>query len=267
MPLGQRGSHVVRRPDGASHGERVHQKEGDVHVRHPRLGWSRVVVECHCSGARTRWSVPCRRGEVKTQSTRIRFGTDGVENRGVTRIELAATSIGRAVQARIYREGAFGRLPTVPVSPAALERAARRRMSRAAFAYVAGAAGQERTARRQHRGVRTLVGRAADDARHARRATRRSSCSAAGCRHPCCSRRSACWRWRTADADVAVAEAASSLGLPMVFSTQASRSMEDCAAVMGAARAGTSSTGAARTTLVGELRVPGRGGPAARPSW
>jgi lactate 2-monooxygenase len=33
-------------------------------------------------------------------------------------------------------------------------------------------------------------------------------------------------------ADVAVAEAASSLGLPMVFSTQASRSMEDCAAVM-----------------------------------
>ena len=35
------------------------------------------------------------------------------------------------------------------------------------------------------------------------------------------------------DADVAVAEAASSLGLPMVFSTQASRSMEDCAAVMG----------------------------------
>ena len=166
MSLGQRGSHVVRRPDGASHGERVHQEEGDVHVRHPRLGWSRVVVECHCSGARTRWSVPCRRGEVKTQSTTAWFGTDRVENRGVTKIELAATSIGRAVQARIYREGAFGRLPTVPVSPAALERAARRRMSRAAYAYVAGAAGQERTARANPDAFGRWSDRAAHAARH-----------------------------------------------------------------------------------------------------
>jgi lactate 2-monooxygenase len=36
-----------------------------------------------------------------------------------------------------------------------------------------------------------------------------------------------------ADADVAVARATSALGLPMVFSSQASRSMEQCAAVMG----------------------------------
>ena len=35
------------------------------------------------------------------------------------------------------------------------------------------------------------------------------------------------------DADVAVAKAAASEGVPMIFSNQASRSMEDCAAVMG----------------------------------
>ena len=35
------------------------------------------------------------------------------------------------------------------------------------------------------------------------------------------------------DADVAVARAAASEGVPMIFSNQASRSMEDCAAVMG----------------------------------
>jgi hypothetical protein len=57
-----------------------------------------------------------------------------------------AGSIGRAVQSQIYRAGALGRRPAVPVSPDRLERAARRRMSPRAWAYVAGAAGQQRTA-------------------------------------------------------------------------------------------------------------------------
>jgi L-lactate dehydrogenase (cytochrome)/lactate 2-monooxygenase len=168
---------------------------------------------------------------VKTQSTRIRFGTGVVENRGVTRIELAATSIGRAVQARIYREGAFGRLPTVPVSPEALERAARRRMSRAAFAYVAGAAGQERAARANTDafGHWSVVPRMMRDT-----ATRDTSIELYGRRLPAPVLLAPIGVLEMAhrDADVAVAEAASSLGLPMVFSTQASRSMEDCAAVL-----------------------------------
>jgi isopentenyl diphosphate isomerase/L-lactate dehydrogenase-like FMN-dependent dehydrogenase len=168
---------------------------------------------------------------VKTQSTTTGFGTDRVENRGVTKIELAATSIGRAVQARIYREGAFGRLPTVPVSPAALERAARRRMSRAAYAYVAGAAGQERTARANT----DAFGRWSVVPRMMRDTTARdTSVELFGRRLPAPVLLAPVGVLEMAhpDADVAVAEAASSLGLPMVFSTQASRSMEDCAAVM-----------------------------------
>jgi isopentenyl diphosphate isomerase/L-lactate dehydrogenase-like FMN-dependent dehydrogenase len=154
-----------------------------------------------------------------------------VQNRGVTKIELAATSIGRAVQARIYREGAFGRLPTVPVSPAALERAARRRMSRTAYAYVAGAAGQERTARANTEafGRWSVVPRMMRDT-----TARDTSVELFGRRLPAPVLLAPIGVLEMAHpgADVAVAEAASSLGLPMVFSTQASRSMEDCAAVM-----------------------------------
>ena len=57
-----------------------------------------------------------------------------------------ATSIGRDTQSAIYRGGAVGRMPIVPSSSVALEAAARNRMSAEAFAYVAGSAGQERTA-------------------------------------------------------------------------------------------------------------------------
>ncbi len=149
----------------------------------------------------------------------------------MTKVELAATSIGRAVQARIYREGAFGRLPTVPVSPAALERAARRRMSRAAYAYVAGAAGQERTARANTEafGRWSVVPRMMRDT-----TARDTSVELFGRRLPAPVLLAPVGVLEMAhpDADVAVAQAASSLGLPMVFSTQASRSMEDCAAVM-----------------------------------
>ena len=140
----------------------------------------------------------------------------GVQNRGVTKIELAATSIGRAVQARIYREGAFGRLPTVPVSPAALERAARRRMSRAAYAYVAGAAGQERTARANTEafGRWSVVPRMMRDT-----TARDTSVELFGRRLPAPVLLAPVGVLEMAhpDADVAVAEAASSLGLPMVL--------------------------------------------------
>jgi lactate 2-monooxygenase len=53
---------------------------------------------------------------------------------------------GRIRQAAIYRAGTLGRRPKVPTGWARLEEAARRVMSPAAFAYVAGSAGLERTA-------------------------------------------------------------------------------------------------------------------------
>ena len=55
--------------------------------------------------------------------------------------------VGRAVQSAIYRAGAFGRRPRVSTDGTRLEAAARRAMSRRAFAYVAGSAGSEASAR------------------------------------------------------------------------------------------------------------------------
>jgi lactate 2-monooxygenase len=49
--------------------------------------------------------------------------------------------LGRSLQQRIYLEGLLGRKPPVPVHPEALEKAASKRMSPEAFAYVAGGRG------------------------------------------------------------------------------------------------------------------------------
>lgn len=146
--------------------------------------------------------------------------------------EQVATSIGRAIQARIYRDGALGRRPRVPVSSAALEETARRRMSREGFAYVAGSAGQERTARANE----AAFSRWAVVPRMLRAAeTRDLSVELFGRTLPAPMLAAPIGVLEMAhrDGDVAVAKATAELGLPMVFSTQASRSMEDCAAVMG----------------------------------
>lgn len=55
--------------------------------------------------------------------------------------------LGRARQNAIYRPGALGIEPTVPTGSAELERRARRAMSRRAWAYVAGGAGDGATMR------------------------------------------------------------------------------------------------------------------------
>jgi lactate 2-monooxygenase len=141
-------------------------------------------------------------------------------------------SLGRAVQSRIYRDGSFGRRPTVPVSATALEDAARRRMSPRAFAYVAGSAGQERTADAN----RAAFGRWATVPRLLRDVSARDTGVQLFGRKlpaPLLAAPVGVLDMAHAGADVAVAEAMAGLGLPMVFSTQASRPMEDCAAVMG----------------------------------
>ena len=144
-----------------------------------------------------------------------------------------AVSAGRAVQAAIYRAGVFGRRPVVPTSVAALEGAAEQRMSRRAFAYVAGSAGQERTATANlaafdRWGIvpRMLRDVSAPDL----------TSELFGRRLPAPLLLSPIGVLELAhrDADVAVARAAAGLGLPMVQSSQASRSMEDVAATGGA---------------------------------
>ncbi len=57
----------------------------------------------------------------------------------------AARGISRRTQSDIYRAGISGTRPAVPVDPQRLEDAARRALSAEAFAYIAGGAGAERT--------------------------------------------------------------------------------------------------------------------------
>ncbi|MET0788397.1 MAG: alpha-hydroxy-acid oxidizing protein [Cellulomonas sp.] len=139
---------------------------------------------------------------------------------------------GRDVQSRIYRAGVFGRRPVVPVEPARLAAAARRRLSPAAWAYLAGSAGQQQTARAnleafaRHR----LVPRMLVDVE-----TRDTSVELFGRRLPAPLLLAPIGVLEMAhpDADLAAARAARALNLPMVISSQGSVPMEDTAAVLG----------------------------------
>jgi isopentenyl diphosphate isomerase/L-lactate dehydrogenase-like FMN-dependent dehydrogenase len=153
------------------------------------------------------------------------------DNPQVTQAPVPA-SPGRRTQAQIYRDGALGRRPAVPTSPAGLERAARRAMSRRAWGYVAGSAGAEATAaanRAALDGVRLVPRMLRDVSRRdlgveflgRARATPLVLCPLGVMElvHP--------------DADLAVARAAGGTGVPMVVSSQASRPMEEIAAAIG----------------------------------
>lgn len=146
--------------------------------------------------------------------------------------ESPLESIGRAVQSQIYRAGALGRRPVVPVSPQRLERAARRRMSKHAYAYVAGSAGMQRTAKANRSAFDRwrIVPRMLVDV-----SRRDLGVELFGLRLPTPFLLAPVGVLEMAhpDADPAAARAAASLGVPMVFSTQASVSMEATAAAMG----------------------------------
>jgi lactate 2-monooxygenase len=145
---------------------------------------------------------------------------------------MAEIGYGRRRQGDIYLAGVRGRKPRVPQSVAALERAARRAMSEEAYAYIAGSAGLETTAR---------ANRAAFDGvqivpRMLRGpATRDLEVELFGRTLPVPLLIAPVGVLEMAhrDADVAVARAAAAEGVPMIFSSQASRPMEECAAAMG----------------------------------
>lgn len=147
----------------------------------------------------------------------------------------AATSLptGRDVQTEIYRAGAYGRRPRVPVASAALEQAAAEAMSPRAWAYVAGSAGQERTARANLDafGRWEIVPRMLRDV-----SSRDMSTAVLGQQlaAPILFAPIGALEMVDPKADLAVAAAARDLGLPMVISTQASWPMEQTAAVLGA---------------------------------
>jgi lactate 2-monooxygenase len=142
--------------------------------------------------------------------------------------------IGRQRQAEIFLRGLAGRRPGVPVDPVRLEAMALATMSREAFAYVAGGAGQERT---------MTANRAAFDRwrivpRRLRDVSRRDlSIELFGETLPTPLLLAPIGVLELAHrgADLAVARAAAAEGIPYVFSNQASVPMETCARAMGVA--------------------------------
>jgi lactate 2-monooxygenase len=140
--------------------------------------------------------------------------------------------LGRTRQMDVYLAGLRGRRPLVPFSFDKLEKTARRRMSREAFDYVAGGAGLESTisANRAAFERRRIVPRMLRDV-----SARNTSVMLFGRTLPSPFLLAPVGVLELAhrDADLAVARAAASEGVPMIFSNQASRPMEECAAAMG----------------------------------
>ncbi len=135
-------------------------------------------------------------------------------------------------QSRTFVEGLHGRHSPLPFAGDALIEAARAAMSPAGFDYVAGSAGAETT---------TDANRAALDAvrivpRMLRDVSRRDLTTELFGRTlpaPLLLAPIGVQELAHPDADLATARAAASLGLPMIFSNQASRPMEETAAAMG----------------------------------
>ena len=138
-------------------------------------------------------------------------------------------------QRAVYLAGLAGQTPRVPVRADALEARAREHMSAAAFAYVAGSAGAERTdganrdAFARHRIVpRVLTGSAERDLT--------TSLFGTALPAPLLLAPVGALDMVRRRADLDVARAAAALGVPVVFSSQGSVPMEETAAAMDAVR-------------------------------
>src|SRR5690606_11868794 len=135
-------------------------------------------------------------------------------------------------QKQIYLNGFSGMTPQVPIDSAALENAARVAMPPKAFAYVAGGAGNESTVRENRRAFERcrIVPRMLCDV-----GTRDTSVSLFGRRLPAPFLLSPIGVLELAhpEGDLAVARAAAAMGIPFIFSNQASYPMEQTSSVMG----------------------------------
>ncbi len=135
-------------------------------------------------------------------------------------------------QKEIYLNGFAGARPQIPADFVTLEQEARRIMSAKAFAYVAGGAGAELTMRNnvvafaQYSIVPKMLVNVGE---------RDTSRTLFGYRLPAPFLLAPVGVLSLAhrEADLAVSRAASTLGLPFIFSNQASFAMEECARVMG----------------------------------
>ena len=141
-------------------------------------------------------------------------------------------NIGRERQASIYVNGMSGKKPSIPIDMKALEARAKEMMTPEAFAYIAGGAGLESTilANREAFERRRIIPRMLRDV-----SERDTSIELFSRKLPSPFLISPIGVLEMAheEADLAVARAAASQSVPMIFSNQASVCMEDCAAVMG----------------------------------
>jgi lactate 2-monooxygenase len=141
-------------------------------------------------------------------------------------------SPGRERQREIYVAGLGGKHPAVPAGFERLEARAREAMSAEAWAYAAGGAGTESTVRENRAAFERwrIVPRVLRDV-----AQRDLSVEILGRRLPVPVLLAPIGVLELAhpEADLAVARAAAALGVPMIFSSQASIEMERCAAAMG----------------------------------
>jgi lactate 2-monooxygenase len=135
-------------------------------------------------------------------------------------------------QKEIYLNGFAGIKPKVNIDLKRLEKNAKRVMSREAFAYIAGGAGigSTMTSNRAVFDACKIMPRMLRDV-----GVRNTSIELFGDQIPSPFLFSPIGVLEMAhrDADIAIARAASELGIPYIFSNQASRSMEECASVMG----------------------------------
>jgi lactate 2-monooxygenase len=135
-------------------------------------------------------------------------------------------------QQAIYLGGVSGVRPRVPADATKLEAKARRHMSREAFAYIAAGAGTEGTVRENRAAFERwrIVPRMLRDV-----STRDTSVELFGRRLPTPFLLSpvGVLELVNREADLAVARAASGEGVPMIFSNQASRPMEEVARAIG----------------------------------
>jgi len=135
-------------------------------------------------------------------------------------------------QMEIYRAGLDGQVPPQPVSLEELDRKAESVLERAAYDYVAGGAGSEETVRANREAFRRwrIVPRFLRDVGH-----RDLSVELLGVRLPVplLIAPVGVLSILNKDADLAVARAARSHGVPIILSTAASKTMEEVAAELG----------------------------------
>jgi len=135
-------------------------------------------------------------------------------------------------QQAIYLAGVSGRRPRIPTDAVGLEERARGEISDEAFAYIAGGAGTGRTIQANRDGFDAwrIVPRMLRDV-----GDRDTSVELLGRRlaSPFVLSPIGVLEMVHKQADLAVARAAAKTGIPMTFSNQASRPMEDCARELG----------------------------------